>query len=216
MKILIIGANGKIGKKLVSKLAQHQHEVLAMVRKEEQKAQFEKKHVTPVLGDLEKDLSPVFEHKPDVVIFTAGSGAGTSQEKTVAIDLQGARKSIDEAKKHRTKHFIMVSALGANRASEMGEDMRQYFIAKSEADQHLVQSGLDYTILRPGRLTDEHGSGNIMAAEALEVSEPRDISRDNVANVITQIIADRSMNKKVIELLDGEVPIPKALAALEG
>lgn len=216
MKILIIGANGKIGKKLVSKLAQHQHEVLAMVRKEDQKAQFEKKHVTPVLGDLEKDLSSVFDHKPDVVVFTAGSGGDSGQDKTIAVDLQGARKSIDEAKKHRAKHFIMVSALGANSASEMGEDMRKYFIAKSEADQHLVQSGLDYTILRPGRLTDEPGSGNIMAAEALEVSEPGDISRDNVANVIAQIISDQSLNQKVVELLDGKDPIPKALAALEG
>jgi uncharacterized protein YbjT (DUF2867 family) len=214
MKILVIGANGKIGRKVVSKLAQNNHEVMAMVRNEDQKQQFEKKHVTPVLGDLEKDLTPVFAHKPDVVIFSAGSGGHTGKDMTTKVDLQGARKAIDESKKHSVEKFIMVSALGANSASETPASMQHYFVAKSEADQYLVQSGLNYTILRPGRLTDEQGSGNIQMGINLDTSKGSDVSRDNVANVIAQSVDAQGLNQKVLELLDGDTPIPAALKSI--
>ncbi len=214
MKVLIIGANGKVGKKVVTILAKQQHEVIAMVRNEAQCAQFEKPHVPPVVSDLEKDLSPAFAHKPDVVVFTAGSGAHTGPDKTLAVDLQGAKKAIDESVRHKVGRFVMVSALGTNRPSEMPDNMRHYYTAKSEADQLLVQSGLDYTILRPGRLTDEPGKGNVEVAENLAFDKQNTISRDNVAGAITYAIDASNLNKKVIEMLDGPTPLNKAMTSL--
>ncbi len=138
MKVLVIGSNGKIGKLLVKALADANHEPLAMIRKEEQKVELQALGGTPVLADLEGDISKAFESKPDVVVFTAGSGGHTGNDKTQKIDLKGAQKAIDEAKSQGVERFIMVSALGANKAEQAPEGLEYYMQAKSEADQYLV------------------------------------------------------------------------------
>jgi uncharacterized protein YbjT (DUF2867 family) len=214
MKVLVVGANGKVGQRIVKKLADHNHEPIAMIRNEDQRAAFEAKGAQVVVADLEKDISHAFTSHLDAVVFTAGSGGHTGKDKTVAVDLQGARKTIDEAVKHKVSRYVMVSALGANRAKEMPSDMQHYFMAKSEADQHLVQSALDYTIFRPGRLTDESGNGSVAAAESLEDTSEMDISRDNLANAIVDALDKRNTHKKVIELVNGSTPVKDAIAAI--
>lgn len=214
MKVLVIGANGQIGRKVTRKLSQKNHNVVAMVRKESQMADMEKLGAKAVLADLEKDISPAFKDHLDAVIFTAGSGGGTGKDKTISIDLQGAKKSIDEAVKNKVPRYIMISALGANRAEETPEDIRHYMVAKSEADQYLVQSELNYTILRPGRLTDESGSGSVMAAEQLEDYGDGKISRDNVATTTALILDKPNTHKKLIEILDGPTPVGDAIEAI--
>ncbi len=214
MKVLVIGANGQIGRKVTRKLSQKNHNVVAMVRKESQMADMEKLGAKAVLADLEKDISPAFKDHLDAVIFTAGSGGGTGKDKTISIDLQGAKKSIDEAVKNKVPRYIMISALGANHAEETPEDIRHYMVAKSEADQYLVQSELNYTILRPGRLTDESGSGSVMAAEQLEDYGDGKISRDNVATTTALILDKPNTHKKLIEILDGPTPVGDAIEAI--
>ena len=214
MKVLVIGAHGKVGRKITDKLNKHNHQVVAMVRDESQKAAMQKLGATPVLADLEGDISHAFKDKLDAVIFTAGSGGNTGKDKTITVDLQGARKSIDEAVKHKVPRYIMISALGANNADEMPDDMRHYFVAKSEADQYLVQSELDYTILRPGRLSDEGGTGSVNAAESLEDYEDRTISRDDVATAAVLMLDRSNTHKKVVELLNGKTPVKDALSAI--
>lgn len=213
MRVLVIGANGKVGQKLVKKLAHKNHEVVAMIRDEKQEAELQAKGAHTVVADLEKDISPAFKKKPDVVVFVAGSGSGTGQDKTVAVDLQGARKSIDEAVKHHVDRYVMLSVLGANDAKSMPADMQHYFVAKSEADQHLVQSGINYTIFRPGRLTDDAGNGSVKAAESLDDTSGS-ISRDNLATAMAESIDMANTHKKVIELLDGDTPIKNALSKI--
>jgi uncharacterized protein YbjT (DUF2867 family) len=214
MKVLIIGANGQIGQRIIKQLKNSSHHALAMVRKEDQRHALEAMGAKTVVADLEGDLGKAFESKPDAVIFTAGSGGHTGPEKTTAIDLQGAKKSIDEAVKHGAKRFIMISALGTNRAEEMSKDMQHYFRAKSEADQHLVHSNLDYTILRPGMLTDESGTGSLNAAEKLEDYGDMKISRDNVATAAVASLDEAKTVQKVIEMLDGPTPVKDALASV--
>ncbi len=214
MKVLVIGSHGQIGKKITAKLHKENHEVLAMVRNEAQVEEMEKLGGKAIIADLEGDLSPAFNEKPDAVIFTAGSGAHTGKDKTMSVDLQGALKSIDESVKHGASRFVMISALGANNAEQAPDSMRPYFVAKSEADQYLVQSELDYTILRPGRLTDNAGKGSVNASESIEDYGNREISRDDVATAAVALLGMRNTHKKVIELLEGNTPVHDALQAI--
>lgn len=214
MKVLVIGANGQIGKRIISKLKDTNHQAIAMIRDENQKAELQAKGAETVVADLEGDLSAAFEKQPDAVIFTAGSGGHTPVEKTRAVDLNGAKKTIDEAVKHKVNRYIMVSALGANMADEMPKNMHHYFTAKSEADQYLVQSDLNYTIFRPGALTNEAGSGSIKAAEALSDYSDRKVSRDNVANAVVAALDRQNLVEKSVEILDGDMPIGDALAKI--
>ncbi len=214
MKVLVIGANGQVGKKVVKKLLDHNHEVLAMIRDEQQKGPLEAKGAKTVVADLEHDFSHAYKDHLDAVIFTAGSGGDTGKDKTVAVDLQGARASINEAVKHHVPRYIMISALGANNAKNMPADMQHYFVAKSEADQHLVQSALNYTIFRPGLLTHEAGNGSVKAAESLEDYGDRKTSRDNLATAVVEALNKRNTHKKVIEIVDGNTPVRDAIAAI--
>lgn len=214
MKVLVIGAHGKIGKRIVKKLADRNHDVYAMIRDEKQKTELQAAGAETVVADLEKDIGHAYKYKLDAVIFSAGSGGHTGKDKTTTVDLQGAKKSIEEAMKNKVDRYIMISAMGANKASEMPGDMQHYFVAKSEADQDLVQSALNYTIFRPGRLTDESGSGSVNAAESLEDYDSPEVSRDNVALAVVEALDMPNTHKKVIEILDGKTPVKDALAAI--
>lgn len=214
MKVLVIGAHGKVGSKLIKKLKQHRHEVLAMVRDESQKEEIEKKGAKPIVADLEYNIEHAFKEKPDAVIFVAGSGADTGEDKTIAVDLQGARKSIDGCIKHHVNRYLMVSALGVNDADNQPADMRPYFVAKSEADQHLVQSALNYTIFRPGHLIDDHGTGSVEAAEQLDDYGDGKTSRDNLATALVDALPMRNTHKKVVEIVNGHTPIKDALSRI--
>lgn len=211
MKVLVVGANGQIGKQVVKKLADKNHQVLAMVRKEEQRGNVEEKNVTAVVADLEGDLSPAFNEKPDAVIFAAGSGANTGVDKTQAVDNRGARKTIDEAIKHNTRRYLIVSSIGTDDPNNGPEALRPYLIAKSQADQHLVQSGLDYTIVRPGMLVNDNGTGSVNAAEKLKEYSNNSITRTDVATAVVEMLDKPNTHQKVIELVNGNTPIPDAI-----
>ena len=214
MRVLVIGANGQVGRRVIKKLKDTPHQAVAMIRDEAQKPDLQAHGAETVIADLEGDISHAFANNPEVVIFTAGSGGHTGQEKTRSVDLQGAKKSIDEAKKHGAKRYLMVSALGAGQADEMPEEMKHYFVAKSEADQYLVQSNLNYTIFRPGRLTDENGAGSIQASENLENPGTRDITRDDLATALVESIDMNHLVEKKVEILEGKQPVRDALQAV--
>lgn len=214
MNVLIIGANGQIGTRLSKQLKDGDHTPIAMVRKEEQVAKFKKENIKTVLGDLEKDFSHTFEDV-DAVVFTAGSGGDTPKSQTKVIDEQGAQKAINNAKNAGVKRFIMVSALKADRDPESwSEPMQHYYEAKASADDYLRNSGLDYTILMPGRLTNEEGTGKVELSERIEELEGRDISRDDVAAVITHMLDAENTVGKSLDLLQGKTPIDKAVSEI--
>ncbi|MFP8487951.1 NAD(P)H-binding protein [Gracilimonas sp. Q87] len=161
MKILIIGANGQIGTRLAHQLNDSEHDPVAMIRKEKQQEKFKKEGIPTVLADLEEDISHAFKDIEGVV-FTAGSGADTPKSQTKVIDEEGAKKAIDEAIDAEVNRFVMVSALKANRDPKNWSDsMQHYYEAKSNADEYLRNSGLNYTVLMPGRLTNEEGTGRV-------------------------------------------------------
>jgi len=214
MRVLIIGANGQIGTRLSKQLQETDHEPVAMVRKEVQMAKFKEKGIETVLGDLEEDVSQAFDNI-DAVVFTAGSGGHTPKSQTKVIDEDGAKKAIDEAQKADVNRFIMVSALMANRdSSNWVESMKHYYEAKSNADDYLRDSDLDHTILMPGRLTNKDGIGKVELSEHIEALEGRDITRDDVATVIVQLLDAENTVGKSLDLLQGKMSIKEAVESI--
>ncbi|CAM2797065.1 SDR family oxidoreductase [Salinicoccus roseus] len=207
MKVLVIGANGQVGHQLVEKLKDKGHQPVAMVRKEEQVEKFKEKGIDTVLGDLQKDFSHAFEGV-DSVVFAAGSGGDTGADMTVLIDQEGAIESVDNAEKAGVKHFVMLSSMGADAPKE-AEQMQHYLYAKHRADEHLKASGLDFTILRPGMLTNDSGTGKVRLFEGgTEIAE---IPREDVANVLAHIVDTNKPEGKTYYLHEGDTPVEDTL-----
>lgn len=207
-KILIVGATGDTGMRIVEILNNSQSfEPVAMIRKEEQKNVFEDMEVEWVLANLEENVDHALKGI-DKVIFAAGSGGDTGEDKTIAVDQEGAIRVIDAAKKAKVKKFVMLSAMGADEPSQH-EKLKVYLEAKQKADEHLQDSGIPYTILRPGALTDDLGLAKVKLAEKL--NEQGEISRDDVAFLLVMSLADPLVKNKIVEALEGEEPIKSAL-----
>jgi len=211
MNILVIGANGQIGKKLVDKIHSNSpHDAIAMVRDESQKDQFERRGIKTVLGDLEKDFEHAYEGN-NAVIFSAGSGGHTGDDKTKLIDRQGAIQAIDYAVKHKFDRFMMVSAFGADfNPSEWPENMAHYYSAKSAADDYLMQTNLNYTVVKPGRLTDDAPTNKVDYGERTD-ERGGSIPRADVAEVIVKSLDAENTYRKSLELLSGPNNIEEAI-----
>ncbi|WP_172200307.1 SDR family oxidoreductase [Saccharibacillus qingshengii] len=210
MNVLIIGANGQIGSRLIRQLKQEgRHTVKAMIRKAEQENELRAAGVEPVLANLEDSVETLAQAMQgcDALVFTAGSGGSTGLDKTLLIDLDGAVKTMEAAEKAGVKRYVIVSAMQAHNRENWSEEIKPYYAAKHYADRMLESTGLDYTIVRPGGLTNDPGTGSISAAENLE---PGSISRDDVAAVIAALLEDRRTYRQAFDLTSGETPIGEA------
>ncbi|SEI67326.1 Nucleoside-diphosphate-sugar epimerase [Bhargavaea ginsengi] len=214
MNVLVIGANGKIGKMLVKLLVESgEHTPTAMIRKKEQQAVFENMGARTVVADLEgstADLSSIMADM-DAVVFTAGSGGHTGPDKTLLIDLDGAAKAIEAAGQKGVGRFLMVSAIGAEDRERWSDAIRPYYVAKHHADNILRASGLDYTIVRPGLLLDEPGTGRVSASEHLE---PGGIPREDVAHAVFEALDKENTRNLSFDLVSGDTPVREAIEQL--
>lgn len=213
MNILVAGANGQIGGHLVNQIEKESpHSAQAMVRKKEQQQTFEEQGVGSVLVDLEDSVETIAGAAKgcDAIVFTAGSGAHTGADKTMMIDLDAAVKTMEAAKKAGISRFIMVSAIGVHRR-ENWQGVPYYFAAKYYADEWLKQSELDYTIIRPGGLTDEAGTGHVRIASDLEFGW---IPREDVAGLILAALDENRTIGKSFDAVSGETPIGKAVLSI--
>lgn len=214
MKVLVIGANGQIGKHLVAQLQNSdEHSVRAMVRKKKQVEDLKQSGIEVVLGDLEGSVEELVQVAEgcEAVIFTAGSGAHTGPDKTMLIDLDGAIKSVEAAEKIGAKRFIMISALHRNKRENWPETLVHYSVAKHYADRFLQVSNLNYTILRPGGLLNEPGTGKIKAADYVERDS---ISREDVARTAIAALNEENTYKRAFDLVTGKTEISEALKSL--
>ncbi|MGY5846197.1 SDR family oxidoreductase [Salegentibacter sp. HM20] len=210
-KILIAGATGHTGLRVIEILNNTKHfKPVAMIRDEQQKQMFDDMDVESVFADLEKDVDHAFKGI-DRVIFAAGSGSKTGPEKTTSVDQEGAKKMVDAAKKHKVKKFIMLSAMGTDDPLQ-NKDLEHYLKAKKEADDYLVDSGIVYTIVQPGALTDDLGLAKVKLAPKLE--EKGEISRDDVAFLLVMCLADPLGKNMAFQAIEGEEPIKSALIEL--
>lgn len=214
MKVLVVGANGQIGRHFVKILSDDPtYTPVAMVRSEEQISFFNSLNVESVLVSLEEGVHEIAGVMAgcDAVVFTAGSGSSTGADKTLLIDLDGAAKTIEAAQQTGTDRFLMVSAIHADRREQWGEEIAPYYVAKHHADNILRSSGLAYTIIRPGALTNEPGTGKIRAGENLERGA---IPREDVAQVLYHALANEQLYGKTFEIVSGDDEIEDALTKL--
>jgi uncharacterized protein YbjT (DUF2867 family) len=202
--VLVAGANGTTGRIIIDLLKRSKvYQPIAMVRKQEQKDHFEKENVSTVLADLEEDVSHTVKNA-DRVIFAAGSKG----KNVIGVDQDGAKKLTDAAKEAGLEKFVMLSAMGADNPS-ISTELEDYLKAKQNADHHLRSSGLNYSIVRPGRLTDDDGTGKIQLNEKLKIQGS--ISRADVAKTLVEALEEDVKHNEVFEILSGEVPIEKAV-----
>ncbi|GAA6132563.1 SDR family oxidoreductase [Halopseudomonas sabulinigri] len=207
-KTLVIGSTGKIGSLLLPMLQQADIDTLAMARDPAKLAHLQG------IDFIEANLEDDFEHAVsgcDRVVFTAGSGASTGPDKTLLIDLWAARKAVDYAIKHHVKHFVMISSRGADDPDAIDSPIKPYLVAKCMADDYLLRSGLPYTILRPGKLTDDGGTGQITTRRPEQLSAQH-IARADVARVITRVLSTGQSKNVIYELYEGETPIEDLIA----
>ena len=211
LKILVAGSHGGVGRHLVRLLAEAGHEAIAMIRDESQAPEMENLSGIPVVADLEGDPSPAAEGS-DAIIFTAGGGPGSGAVKKETVDRGGAVKLIEAARKYDVPRYVMVSAMGADDPEAGSEGMRPYLRAKGSADASLRESGLDYTIVRPGRLTDDPATGRVEAAPSL--GRRGEITREDTARVLLATLTAANTYGKTFEVLSGNTPVDEAVNGL--
>jgi uncharacterized protein YbjT (DUF2867 family) len=185
MKVLVAGAHGKVGRHVVRLLAEDGHDARAMIRSDEQADEIRTLGGSPVIADLESDDSSAISRAvegADAIVFSAGAGPGSGAARKETVDYGGAAKLIRAAKERGVRRYVMVSSIGAHDPEGADEPMRPYLRAKAKADEELVKSGLDYTIIRPGGLTDDSGTGLVDAST--ELGRRARVPREDVAATI--------------------------------
>lgn len=215
MKVLVIGATGKTGFQIIQMLVHGPHEPIAMIRHQQQKQPFDDLDVKTVQGDLEAPIDDAVKGM-DAVIFAAGSGSKTGKDKTVLIDHLGAIRSMVAAQVHGVGRYIMLSSLNADVNSQ--SKIAHYHRAKAHADHFLrnmdqmLDKGLDWTIIHPGRLTDEPATNRVTVDDQLLGQGSS--SRSNLATALVACVDLPNTIGRSFALLDGDTALDEALAAI--
>lgn len=216
MDVRIAGAHGQIARLLTRLLTERGDTVHGIVRKPEQAEDIRADGGTPIVLDLEvAEVGTLADELTgaDAVVFAAGAGPGSGAERKWTVDHGAAVTLLDAAEKAGVRRYLMISAMGAGSPPdrEPGEDVfATYLRAKAEADRELRASTLDWTIVRPGRLTNDSGTGRVELAERVERG---DIPRADVAAVLAACLDHPDTIGKVFEVVSGDVPITEAVKA---
>src|SRR3954468_23305981 len=219
MRIVIAGAHGQVARRLGRLLSARGDTVVGIVRNPDHSADVEADGVQPVLLDLEQasvdDVAGVVAGA-DAVVFAAGAGPGSGADRKHTVDYGAAMLLAQAAEQANVRPYLLVSSMGVEQARHgtprgMDPVFAVYLQAKLRAeDEILPRPALDTTILRPGRLTDDPGTGRVTLGHGLERGE---VSRDDVAAVLAEFLRTGKTND-VVELVGGRTPIDEAVAAL--
>ncbi|PJE49461.1 SDR family oxidoreductase [Pediococcus damnosus] len=211
MKVFVIGAHGQIGKLLVAQLLARGDEVVAGIRDSKQSAFFEDQGAETQLYDLNEQPEELAKSltNVDAVVFSAGSGGKTGDDQTLLIDLDGAVKSMEATEKAGIKRFVLVSAMNAEDRTRWTA-IKPYYVAKHYADLYLKdETSLDYTIVKPGALTNDAGKGGVVIDQ-----QTGKIAREDVAEVLISVLRNPNTIKKEFAVSTGETPINEAVSQL--
>jgi uncharacterized protein YbjT (DUF2867 family) len=211
--VVIAGGHGQIALRLAKLLSARGDAVRSLIRNPGHEAGVHAAGAEPVVADMEVlgDLAE-FVDGADAVVFAAGAGPGSGPERKRTVDLGAAVKLLDGARRTGVRRYLMVSAMGAADPAAGSEAMRPYLEAKAQADAALAASDLEWTIVRPGGLTDDPGTGLVELAPSL--GRRGTITRDDVAAVLVGCLDEPRTVRATFDLLQGETPIAQALAAL--
>jgi uncharacterized protein YbjT (DUF2867 family) len=213
MEVLVVGGHGKVGLRLLRLLAGEGHRGRGVIRKAEQAGDLEAAGAEPVLCDLERgdDLRP-HAGAADAIVFAAGAGPGSGPERKRTVDYGAAVKSMEAASAVGIARFVIVSSIGTHDVEGASAAMRPYLEAKRDADDALKQSGLDWTIVKPGHLTDGPGSGRVEVSRTF--GGRADVPRDDVALVLLECLQAPNTIGVEFEVFEGGVPAREAVRSL--
>lgn len=211
--IAVVGGAGQIARLLHPKLINAGHQSRALVRKQEQADELQQSGVETRLFDIEKDDDEAFRaalEGADAIVFAAGGGPDGDAGRKRTVDLEGSIRSAQAAEALGIARFVQVSAIGVD--EPLGDDVepvwRVYVEAKRDADAHLRTSSLSWTILRPGGLTDDPGTGQI--ALGVDVAKGQ-IPREDVASAIAAVVDDGRSVRQQWDLVGGTTPVLEAV-----
>ncbi|WP_369132851.1 SDR family oxidoreductase [Modestobacter sp. I12A-02662] len=219
MRVVIAGAHGQVARRLGRLLTGDGHPVAGIIRNPDHRADLESDGVEPVVLDLERatvDEVAAVLAGADAVVFAAGAGPGSGAERKSSVDEGAAVLLADAAERAGVRPYLLVSSMGVERARQgTPPDMDPVFAAYLQAklaaeDRILPRTALDTTVVRPGGLTDEPGTGRVTLAHGVERGT---VPRDDVAAVLAEVLLAGKWNA-VVELVGGDTPIPEAVAAL--
>jgi nucleoside-diphosphate-sugar epimerase len=207
----VAGAHGKIALRLTRLLVAGGDRVVGLIRNPDHAEDVRQQGASPMLCDLERttveELAAVIEGA-DAAVFAAGAGAGSGAARKLTMDRDGAIKLLDAATATRTERFAIVSSVGAENPPEGDDVFSVYLQAKAAADAAVKSSDMDWTILRPGPLTDGEGTGRVRV-EAFPFRGQ--VPRDDVAAVIARLLADPRASRRILYVSSGEDSIEQAL-----
>jgi uncharacterized protein YbjT (DUF2867 family) len=217
MRIVIAGGHGQIALRLERLLAARGDEVAGLIRRAEQGDDLRAAGAEPVLCDLESaSVEEVAAHLQgaDAAVFAAGAGPGSGADRKQTVDKGAAILFADAAERAGVRRHVVVSSMGADAAHQGDEIFDAYLRAKGEADDYVRgRAGLDWTILRPGGLIDDAGTGLVR----LEASTGRGmIPRDDVAAVLAELVDTPATAGLTLEAVSGSTPISVAVKSVAG
>lgn len=216
MRIVVAGGHGKIARIVERHLASRGDEVVGLIRNPDHAEDLRADGAEPVLFDLENgtadELAQLLQGA-DGVVFAAGAGPGSGAARKDTVDRGGAVLLVDAAEAAGVQRYVMVSAINADRGGTGIEDevYAAYMEAKKAADDDLMSRDLDWTVIRPGRLTDEPGTGDVTMARH---TGPGSVPREDVARVVVAALDDPATSGLVAELISGPTRVALALAEL--
>lgn len=214
MRVVIAGGHGQIALLLEQQLSRRGDTAIGLVRNPDHVPDLESRGAQGVVLDLERasvdELAQVVGGA-DAVVFAAGGGPGSGPARKETVDKNAAILLADAAEQAGVRRYLMVSSMGTDRADPDSDDVFQvYLTAKKAADDDLRSRDLDWTILQPGRLTDEPGTGRITLDPA---AEPREVPRADVASTLVRALDEPATVGRQVTVLSGDLPIAEALAA---
>jgi uncharacterized protein YbjT (DUF2867 family) len=225
MDVVIVGGHGQVGLLMSKLLSARGDRVRGVIRKADQAPDLERVGAEPVIADFVGDSLADAVLGAEAVVFAAGSAQGAGAEGKRTVDLGGAVKLIDAARAGGINRYVLISAIGVRNAEEpllirvplkavrvLWPEMRAYLAAKAESEDRLRASGLDFTIVRPGRLTDDPAAGLISAAP--HVRTYGKVSRGDVAATLVETLGAANTIGKTFSVIAGDRPIAEAVAGL--
>lgn len=216
MRVVIAGGHGQIAMRLAKLLAARGDLPVGIIRNPTQVDDLRAVGADPAVCDLESaSVTEVARHLDgaDAVVFAAGAGPGSGAARKNTVDRGAAVLCADAAERAGVRRYLMISAMGADQEPPLGTDsvFAAYLRAKGAADADLAsRAGLDWTILRPGRLTNEPGTGLVqLGAHTGRGAVPR----DDVAAILLALL-DIPVNRLTLELVAGDTPVDEAVRAV--
>jgi nucleoside-diphosphate-sugar epimerase len=216
VNVAIAGAHGKIALQLTRRLARGGDRVTGLIRNPDHAAEVEQAGASAVLCDLERatveEIATAIDGA-DAVVFAAGAGAGSGADRKLTMDRDGAIKLLSAATNAGALRYVMVSSVGAEDPPDGDDVFAVYLRAKAEADAAIVASDREWTIVRPGGLTDDAGAGSVrIDAAPFRGSVPR----EDVASVLARLMADARSTRRILYVNSGEQSIERALDEVLG